>query len=396
MLDLGLLCSKSNHGFGRFHGRRNTMIVFLYRPSPQVPHPSEQAAERCYDAAVENVSTQSSQIAKGSVDLTWIFTQALFMALNTILWSLSYPIIRQHHPIEEVKAYLDVALEALNHTSERWPGVQSAVQLYQNLIQGCLKVYDGEALDVVRSSSSAQDETSLLSRTPSCGASSPYPPSLAASHKSRSQGECHGESSVGNQDDAQSPADQDEHFEALEEDQSPAHQTEHFEALEDHQDLQHQFNMKEIQQQDLSHLLQPSFNQQSALPHQTNEFTFPPRFALAQNYGMANFNPNSFMNEFPSTIPARTHLDPNMASDASQMGFTGYLDVEMDTRPWLGSFGDEYSRYTHQAFYPPPERMQSLTGQDQFDLMAALEQDQLPDVSNLMGDAATYYTGNFL
>lgn len=315
MPELGLLCSHSNHNFPRFHGKRYTMTVFLYRPSPQVPHPSEQAAQRCYDAAVEIITMQSSEIAKGSVDLTWILTQALFMALNTILWSLSYPIIRYDHPIEEVKAYLDVALESINLASERWPGVQSAAQLYQHLIRGCLKVYDSETLDVVRTSPSVHSEPSLLSRTPSC---------------------C-GESSTGDQDEAQSLVDQ----------------AEHFEALENHQDLQHQFNMEQIQQQDPLHLLQSSLNQQSALPPQTNEITFQSRLAVAQNYGVANFNPNSFMNEFPSTIPTRTHWDSNMASNTFPTGFTGYLDVEMDTRPWLGSFGDEYSIFTSSLSSAP-------------------------------------------
>lgn len=42
------------------------------------------------------------QMITGSVDVTWIFTQSLFMAFNTVLWSLSYPEIRREHPIEEV------------------------------------------------------------------------------------------------------------------------------------------------------------------------------------------------------------------------------------------------------------------------------------------------------
>ncbi|EDN02926.1 predicted protein [Histoplasma mississippiense (nom. inval.)] len=54
-----------------------------------------------------------TQVATGSVDLTWVFTQSVFMALNTVLWSLSYPSIRQEHTIDEVKGYIAVALDII-------------------------------------------------------------------------------------------------------------------------------------------------------------------------------------------------------------------------------------------------------------------------------------------
>ena len=117
---------------------------------------------------------------------------------------------------------------------------------------------------------------------------------------------------------------------------------------------------------------------------------------VEENYGMPNFNPRSMDNELPSTIPGLPHWDPNLALEPSQSAFPGYNDVAMDMTPWLGSFGDEYSRYMHQAYDPPPLQMQSLSEQQQLELMAALEQDQLPDMSSLMCDTATSYTGNIL
>ena len=129
--------------YHRFTVRYNTMLVLLYRPSPQVPEPSLEAASLCFDAAKSNLYVQRQQILTKAVDLTWIFTQSLFMALNTIIWTLSYPDIRKEHSRTEVEGHLHAALDSIYLASERWPGVESALELYDTLIQACLKVYNG-------------------------------------------------------------------------------------------------------------------------------------------------------------------------------------------------------------------------------------------------------------
>ena len=121
------------------------MIVFLFRPSPQVPEPSLKAARHCFEAAQFNVRIQRQQINAKLVDLTWIFTQSLFMAVNTLLWALSYPIIRKEHPRAEVDKDLEIALEAIHLTSLKWPGVESALELYVTFVEACRKACDGDS-----------------------------------------------------------------------------------------------------------------------------------------------------------------------------------------------------------------------------------------------------------
>ncbi|GAB7364385.1 hypothetical protein MBLNU230_g4928t1 [Neophaeotheca triangularis] len=140
-----------------FIGRYNTMVVFLYRPSPQVPRPSLDAALKCYDACEYNIYMQREQITKRNVDLTWIFTQSIFMAINTMLWSLSYEEVRRRHSKDEVGKHLDVAMDAIQLASERWPGVASAVQLYHNLINAVMKIYEKDG-DVPISAASPSDQ----------------------------------------------------------------------------------------------------------------------------------------------------------------------------------------------------------------------------------------------
>lgn len=118
------------------------MIVGLYRPSPQIPRPSVKAAQLAYEASVFNLPLAKAQILTKTVDLTWVFIQSIFMALNIVLWALSYPEIREQHPIEEVRQHIDIALESISLSSFRWPGVSSALALYKSLAIACLKAYE--------------------------------------------------------------------------------------------------------------------------------------------------------------------------------------------------------------------------------------------------------------
>lgn len=145
------------------------MIVFLFRPSPQVPRPSTRAAKQCFAASSYLIYVQRDQIVRKSVDLTWIFTQSIFMSINTILWTLSYYEIRQEHSKEEVEKDLNVAMDCIAKAIERWPGVASAHQLYRNLIAACLKIYekDGDIPIAVGSPESTVDPSRSRTTSPS-------------------------------------------------------------------------------------------------------------------------------------------------------------------------------------------------------------------------------------
>ncbi|KAH0553267.1 hypothetical protein GP486_006588 [Trichoglossum hirsutum] len=128
-----------------FRVRYNTMIIFLYRPSPQIPQPSVRAAKLCFDAAVYNLQEQRKMVENRSVDLTWVFVQQIFMQTNTVLWTISVPQIREQHSKREVEGHLDNALRSLLLSSERWPGTAAATDLYRKLITATLKSYGEES-----------------------------------------------------------------------------------------------------------------------------------------------------------------------------------------------------------------------------------------------------------
>ena len=136
-----LIPSNANSS-NRFVSRYNTMIVFLFRPSPQVPKPSVRAAILCYDASAYNIKMQSKQMETAMVDITWIFLLALFMAVNTILWTISFPEVRALHKKEELEEHIDIALDIIVKCRERWPGTAAASRLYSKLAKACLRSYE--------------------------------------------------------------------------------------------------------------------------------------------------------------------------------------------------------------------------------------------------------------
>ena len=86
--------------------------MFLHRPSPQIPVISISSAHKIYDAAVSNIHLQKAQIILEPV-VTWIWTQSLFLALNTTHFCLSLPAIRKEHSKEQVELHVGVARGAI-------------------------------------------------------------------------------------------------------------------------------------------------------------------------------------------------------------------------------------------------------------------------------------------
>lgn len=367
----------------RFKGRRNTMIVFMFRPSPQIPEPSLNAAQRCYDASVFNVTLQRQQVLTGSIDLTWIFTQSVFMALNTILWSLSYPAIRQEHAIEEVTRHIDTAMEVLAISSERWPGVESALQLYTNLISGCLKAYTSDESYVVQSPSNQPSRESSRdvgtppsTSSPSSASSVPhsYDTTTTPDNVSRNGGK----------------VEYTQQYNYLER-VSPqvANGTASTSSLQTLTPFQ----------TTSSHPTQPYDT--TGIDNSNNFLT-----SVAQTHTPAStlpgvhqphqpFDPNSpYNNPFPSVLPGLQHWDPNYTAASTTADNLAYCSANVEPMSWMGYIGDQYSQFFNQPYPTNSWRDRSLSQQEHIELMANLV-DDLPDVSHLgTNESATFYSSS--
>ena len=295
-----------------FRGRYNTMIVFLYRPSPQIPRPSVDAARRCFDASVFNVYMQRRQIASKSIDLTWAFTQSLFMALNAILWALSYPELRRQHSRVEVEKDINVAQEAIYLASQRWPGVESALELYDYLVVACLKVYEvsGETSYIIDSASNKTSPASYSDVITPPPLSSQHSPGFSKSSPRLTQKAPH-----------ISPADYMDYDKRI----SPTPSEYSIESS-------------------LSGSFQSITSQQPSL-HASNP------------YQASSYSPDSLYNALPSTLPHQPYPIP-----------------QYNLRQNLGSIGEHYSQYLHAPHVPQPAFL-TLNQEQQMELMRNLEMD---------------------
>ncbi|KAE8145459.1 fungal-specific transcription factor domain-containing protein [Aspergillus avenaceus] len=366
-------CPKNDGGSGLsekwFHGRRNTMIVFMFRPSPQVPEPSVNAAEKCYEASVFNVAMQREQIATKSVDLTWIFTQSLFMALNTILWSLSYPDIRKEHPIDEVKHHLEVALEAIVLAAQRWPGVESALVLYRSLVIACLKAYNTDESFVVQSPSnhttpaSSQDIASPPSiSSPASTTTSFHSQNARGLHTSIPDSLSTGTISRGQSADPSFP------FSTTSPPSDP-------------------LKLAPYPLWDSHFQAQPP-NSSNGTP---TSYTVSSYDTSTVTCSDRRFDPATPFNQFPSIVPGLQGWDPNFTLASTTASHLAYVDAVVSPMEWMDSIGDQYSQYLNGAYPVPSWRERTLSQQEQIELMASLEEN-IPDVSaQLVRESATFY-----
>ncbi|KAG5304935.1 fungal specific transcription factor domain-containing protein [Histoplasma capsulatum G186AR] len=368
-------CPKNDEGSGLselwFTGRRNTMIVFMFRPSPQIPEPSLEAARRCYDASTFNIKMHKTQVATGSVDLTWVFTQSVFMALNTILWSLSYPSIRQEHTIDEVKSHIAVALDIIIVSAERWPGVESALQLYRNLIAGCLRAYGTDESYVVKSPSNRPSPSSSQEATTPPALSSPCSDATVSVTSSR-------HTTIG---------------ERVTPDPSPSLSRANPNLVNPPQPYpicvgrNPSPGSSEATTSPAPFIPQTKYQQptQPMEPVVTTSYAPP-----AANSGDPAFDPNSLYNHFPSVLPGLQHWDPNYTAASTTAGYLSYSNANVDPLFWLGSIGDQYSQFFNQQ-YPTDVRGRSLTQEEHMELMANLVQNP-PDASCRSNEPMAYYS----
>ncbi|KAI0126064.1 fungal-specific transcription factor domain-containing protein [Xylariales sp. AK1849] len=137
-----------------FTGRYHTLMVALHRPSPQVPKPSPNSAKKCFASAAFVINISSKQMMAAAVDITWIFLLTLYMAVNTILWSVaSYPEIRATHTRDEVQELINISLDIIDQCAERWPGTAAASELYATFAKACLQSYEARHTPVLSTSS---------------------------------------------------------------------------------------------------------------------------------------------------------------------------------------------------------------------------------------------------
>ena len=210
--------------------------------------------------------------------------------------------------------------------SERWPGVESALELYENLVTACLQVYDGSAESsyVIRSPSNKPSRASLYDVV--------TPPSLSSASTVTSSTVSH----------------QDQDFETLCSRSSGTYEEGN--------------SVKRASPEVRSELpvaqsLQSVESQNGALLHQHTAVTF---------------DPSSVFNALPVDMPTFQHWDSGYTEDSQSAGDSALYMRFPDEAIYMGTIGDQYSQYLH-APYSPHQPLQSLSQEQQVELMTNLE-----------------------
>jgi hypothetical protein len=292
------------------------------------------------------------------------------MAISTMLWTLSYPDIRIEHDIEEVKSYLQIALEAVAISAQRWPGCESALQLYKSLIAACLKSYDTAESFVVHTPSTQPSPISVQDMT--------TPPCIS-SPSAKSQQSVQTVVTA-----ATTTSDTDRYFSNS---RGPS-----TEPLQNYTPVQEQSNTpashpssSPIYMPSQAYTL-PNTHLASKQHHRRNmHHGQHPNTQMYAAYGDPSFDPSTPFNTFPSVVPGLPGWDPNYA--AVPVTTSGGYDMNADSTFWMGPFGDQYSQYSNQ---PGPWRGRTLSQEEQIELMDSLA-DNIPDVSSMLTNDTTIY-----
>jgi hypothetical protein len=313
----------------------------------------------CYDAVADNIKAQRKQADTAMVDITWIFIVTVFMAVNTILWTISYPEVRALHSKAELEDLIEIALDIVSKCDERWPGSAAASRVYSKLSRACLRSYETSENSHPPSSLSANSPSSLTD------ANSPS----ASEHSSATTG-------------------------SIAHSNKPYHSPPQFGYVFDQ--LPEQIPVFDYSNGLQQH--QPSFRSNSifATPPGLNSdrrFSyFPPDFTHPQNL------PNAWNNEVgvglqseshshsPPQVGHRSHMHspPQIAPPMSDPSIadTTYF---MQSTPY--SFGPHM--YANES-YNMGMRSGSLSQEQQIELMQSLETECLTEIDNFTNLSQTY------
>jgi hypothetical protein len=332
------------------------MLVMLFRPSPQVSKPSVRGYTICFEASAYNIRAQHKSMDNPTVDITWVFLQSLFMAVNTLLWTISCSEVRSQHAKQEFEELVKLSISVMERCTDRWPGTQSAAELYARLSTACLKAYEGPA-DASHSSSSlsANSPASLDANSPMSEQSNTTATSIANSVSQKSE----------------PPPAFGYVF-----NQSP----DNFAATEYHNSLQFP--------------PQPSFRSNSIFVSPSSRPTdrrfsyFPPDFTQQQPEPSQQQPQQQPMPPAwdPSNVPS-TNSSLSIPTSSPIQNFTPLDENQYFIQPTY-NFGPQL--YTEQTF-EMPDRMGSLSYSQQAELMQDLETDGMSGIDSYLGLAPPNY-----
>lgn len=117
-------------------------IMLLYRPSPQIPQPSTEAIQACFNSAMDIISIYADLHKFLNMECSWLSAHSILVAAITVLYCLcSHPAVRGVTPIETCLKRVELAHELLIFLGRLWSVADEAGLKLGRLIAATREVY---------------------------------------------------------------------------------------------------------------------------------------------------------------------------------------------------------------------------------------------------------------
>lgn len=121
----------------------HSCLMLLYRPSPQIPRPSQGSARKCFDSAMEIIRISADLHRFKSMDCTWVAAHSIFIAAITILYCLwTSPIVMVSALRETCFERVKKAQQLLEFLGDTWPVAYNACEKLGRLIPVAMDGFD--------------------------------------------------------------------------------------------------------------------------------------------------------------------------------------------------------------------------------------------------------------
>lgn len=118
-------------------------VMLLYRPSPQIPHPSTEAIQACFSSAMDIISIYADLHRFLNMECSWLSAHSILVAAITVLYCLcSHPAVRGTTPVETCLKRAELAHELLSFLGQSWSVVDEAGLKLDKLITATREAYN--------------------------------------------------------------------------------------------------------------------------------------------------------------------------------------------------------------------------------------------------------------
>ncbi|XHG07851.1 hypothetical protein AWENTII_010983 [Aspergillus wentii] len=110
-------------------------IMLLFRPSPQIPQPSQGAVQACFNSSMETIRLYAELHRFANMDSSWLSAHSIFVAAITMLYCLwTNPAVRGSTPFATYLERAEAAHRLLTFLSGTWSVAEDACEKLSRLI----------------------------------------------------------------------------------------------------------------------------------------------------------------------------------------------------------------------------------------------------------------------